>query len=134
MPHTVESTIGLSEKDLARGALDLAPEPDYSLMNTMLVVPLNKTVLETAVSIVKDAGPKIIETIVNRLVPTPHYQDPELTTVSPIVPVSSQLPTVFMAPPVETIIIVPPSNHSATPPGIFNPDTVRLLYIFVFLM
>jgi hypothetical protein len=132
MPHTVESTIHFSEKDLARGALDLSPEPDFSPMNTTLAVPVNKTVLETAVSIVKDAGPKVIETIVNQLVPAPHYQDPELTMGSPIVPVSSQLPTVFMAPPVETIIIVPPSNHSATPSGIPNSDTVRLYFLFFF--
>jgi hypothetical protein len=130
MPHTVESTISLSERDLARGAIDLAPEPEYSMVNTTLAPLFNNTVLEAAVSVIKDAGPKLIDTIVHRLVPVSQYQGSELSTVSPTVSMSNQLPTVYMAPPVETIIIVPPSNHSANPPGILNTDTVRLRISF----
>jgi hypothetical protein len=102
------------------------------MLNTTLAGPFNNTVLEAAISVVKDAGPKLIETIVNRLVPSPQHQGSEQVIFSPVGPdtnVSSQLSTVFISPPVETIVIVPSSNRSVYHPETFNTDTVRLLLL-----
>jgi hypothetical protein len=126
MPHTVESVITLSERDYARGAMDLVPEEAEPLINS--------TVLETAVSIVKEAGPKVIEAIASRLVPVFRPQLPE--TFTPSLAGSGGnlsvpgVPEVLVSPPVETIVIVSPTNQSLYPPIITNPDTVGFIYWF----
>jgi hypothetical protein len=126
MPHTVESTISLSERDLARGAVDLTPEVDP---------PVNSTLLEAAVSIVKEAGPKIVEVISSHLVPVLRPRVPESIISSPVgsggnysvsaVPEVFTVPEVFVSQPVETIVVVPPTNQSLYPQVTFRQDTVR---------
>jgi hypothetical protein len=128
MPHGVESTITLSERDLARGAMDLLPEENWSPPN-MTSVAVNNTVLETAVSIVREAGPKVIEAIATRLVPALRPRIPEVTTVSSLTPSVAdgpvgEAPDIFTGLPVETIVIVSPRNYSVQPPVLANQDTV----------
>jgi hypothetical protein len=116
----VESTISLSERDLARGAIDLTPEHD---------LPVNNTLLETAVSVIKDAGPKIIEVISNHLVPAlPKF--PEVFVNPRGAPVSRDLqgdlpvPEVMVSPPVETIVVISPPNQTSQLPPNMTADTV----------
>jgi hypothetical protein len=129
MPHGVESTITLSERDLARGAMDLNPEETVLPTNLTSILG-NSTVLETAVSVVKEAGPKVIEAIASWLVPVFRPQLPE--TFTPSLAGSggnhsvSGVPEVLVSPPVETIVIVAPNNHSVQPPVIANQDTVHI--------
>jgi hypothetical protein len=119
MPHTVESTISYSERDLARGAVDLY-EDDIPSTSASLI---NDTMIQQAVSVVKEAAPRIIETIVSKLVPVVHHHP----NIEPGVSVPEQLPEVYFSPPVETIIVVPPSNHTGLPPVVLSQDTVSPL-------
>jgi hypothetical protein len=126
MPHTVESTIRFSAVDYARGAVDLTPEEIFLPSDNSSVV-LNQTMLETAVSVVREAGPKVIEAIVSHLVPV-HLPDvPVNVSVgsgdSPKLP---EVPEVFSGPSLETIVIVTPSNYSLSPPTVLNQDTVSI--------
>jgi hypothetical protein len=121
MPHSVESTITLSERDLSRGAVDLTPEVD---------LPVNNTLLETAVSVVREAAPKIVEAITNHLVPTvsrqpdmlPRY--PEVVKFPQKQTTSTLHPEVMFSPPLETVVVVTvPVNHTSSTP-VFPTDTV----------
>jgi hypothetical protein len=143
MPHTVESTISLSERDLARGAIDMTPGND---------LPVNTTLLETAVSIVKEAGPKIVEVISGHLRPvlpqfpevfvnprsgsTPgtHQVFNDSVRVSPpqLYPESRILPGVMVSSPVETVVIIPPQLNISHPLVPVSQETV-IFIIIIFL-
>jgi hypothetical protein len=126
MPHSVESTIKYSERDLARGAIDLVPEDNSSSVNISSVA-INQNMLEAAVSVVKEAGPKVIEAIVTHLVPVSRPQKPEaFMNVSAGSGDTIWAPEVFASPPLETIVIVPSANHSVPPPIVTNRDTVNI--------
>jgi hypothetical protein len=110
MPHGVESTITLSDRDLARGAIDLSMEEEVPAL-----LSVNKTVLDTAVSIIREAGPKIVEVVTSHLTPVLSHNPVNVT------------PEVMVSSPIETVVIFPvPANssHSIVPTP---PDTV--LYI-----
>jgi hypothetical protein len=118
MPHTVESTITLSERDLARGAVDLYAE-DFTTVPPLLP---NSTILQKAASVVKEAVPSIVETIMSHLVPVVPHQ----SSNGPLTGPSEHLVghEVMVSPPVETVVIVPvPVNDTTTvlPP---SADTV----------
>jgi hypothetical protein len=131
MPHSVESTISLSDRDLARGAIDLAPENDLP--------PANVTLFETAVSVIKEVGPKVIEVITSHLTPViPNHSGAishagtEPPAPAPSFPseVMAGLPTgteVMVSPPMETIIVIPSSINSSHPEVPVVHDTVCLL-------
>jgi hypothetical protein len=127
MPHTVESTITLSERDLARGAIDLTPEDTTA---DLPVSSTNVTFLDTAVSVVREAAPRIIEAITNHLVPAvPRPTDvPQRYSEVVYVPqgqsVSTSPPEILISPPLETIVVVTgPTNHTSFMPT-FPADTV----------
>jgi hypothetical protein len=104
MPHTIESTIGLSERDLERGAIALTPEHD---------LPVNKTMLDTAASIIREAGPKIVEVMTSHLIPAlPRL--PEVVIPPTVVSPSTTIPEVVVSTPVEAVIIFPVANSSNT--------------------
>jgi hypothetical protein len=125
MPHTVESTIRLSERDIARGAVDLSMEEEPP------VIP-NATVYEKAVGLVKEAAPKVIEAIVSHLAPPASSPSPTW------VPYQHE-PHVFVSPPVETVVVVeiPTNDTVAIPPQTIPPipaTTVSdrvFFYIFI---
>jgi hypothetical protein len=130
MPHTVESTISLSDRDLERGALDLVPEVDTPVNSTIYV---NSTVLETAVSVIKEAGPKIVEAISQHLMPVlPQFSEAYISPprvpapdAPPYVPASTIVPEVMVSPPIGTIVIIPSSTNNSQSPAPTAPDTVR---------
>jgi hypothetical protein len=129
MPHTVESTISLSEKDLARGAVDLTME------DPIFFPPDNSTLVEKAVTVVKEAAPKIIETIVSHLVPNPSVSSfpGTLGQSTTKIPMGDPGVSTLSSPPLETIVVIAvPDNHtisSSLPPA----DTVHHFTIIVML-
>jgi hypothetical protein len=111
MPHTVESTIVFNERDLARGAEDLYGE------DTTIAPPLlsNSTIIQKAVSVVKEAAPSIIETIVSQFVPVTHHHSGngpigDLSGTDHVVG-----PDVMVSPPV-VIVTVPVNDTIPVPP------------------
>jgi hypothetical protein len=119
MPHTVESTINYSDRDRARGAIDLLPEGD--------AVPVNGTLLETAVSVIKEAGPNIIEIITSHLMPViPRHSgaagQPAAGT------------EVVVSPPIGTIIVMPPPVNSSHLDVPVVRDTVCVMLGLMFLI
>jgi hypothetical protein len=127
MPHTVESTITYSAADYARGAVDLLPEEIMPLNSTARPM-LNTTLFEAAVSIVKEAGPKVIEAISTHLMPVSTHQLLDMVTDSPAESGGkprAQLPEVFISPPVETIVVVQPSYNTTRPTVTLAPETVN---------
>jgi hypothetical protein len=118
MPHTVESTISYSERDRARGAIDLVMDEQSSN-----VTP-NMTVIGKAVTLVREAAPKIIETIVSHLAP-PLSTSPGTQQVTPLVPNQEGFQT-LVSPPVETVVVVGiPTNDTVVTPSI-PTATVRI--------
>jgi hypothetical protein len=117
MPHTVESTISLSERDLARGAVDL-----YAEDITTAPPLLNSTILQKAVSVVKEAAPSIVETIVSHLAPVvPHHSGNVSLSGPGGSPQIIGVHEVMVSPPVETVVIVTsPANDTipAPPPSV----------------
>jgi hypothetical protein len=127
MPHTVESTIRLSAADYARGAVDLTPE---ETVPDLPVSPSNVTFLDTAVSVVREAAPKIIEAITNHLVPAVPQSTgavqryPEAVYAPQGQSVSTHPPEIMISPPLETVVVVAvPANHTSSIP-ISPVDTV----------
>jgi hypothetical protein len=113
MPHTVESTIIYSAADYARGAVDLIEEP------TTAAPPLvfNSSVVQKAISIVKEAAPQIMETIVSQLVPViPQHSVGTLN--------DTVVPELIVSPPVETVVVLTVPGNSSTPVPIAPTDTV----------
>jgi hypothetical protein len=80
--------------------------------------------LEAAVSIVKETGPKIIEAIATRLMPVPYHQLPGVTAGPSVGFGVTPEPEVYVAPPVETIVVLSPPNHASQPPANMSADTV----------
>jgi hypothetical protein len=122
MPHTVESTITYSERDLARGAMDLSPEHD---------LPVNKTILDTAVTVIREAGPKIVEVMTSHLMPTlprlPEVFIPSTVASHPnttLGSVISGIPEVMVSSPIEAVVIFPVTNNSSNTLVTTPPDTV----------
>jgi hypothetical protein len=95
---------------------------------------LNTALFETAVSIVKEAGPKVIEATSTRLMPVPTYQLQNMVTDPPAEPGNIprvQLPEVYFSPPVETIVVVQPTYNTTRPTVTLAPETVnRRLELF----
>jgi hypothetical protein len=117
----VESTINYSERDLARGAVDLVMDEQ-----SPIVTP-NTTVIGNAVNLVREAAPKIIETIVSHLAP-PLPSSPSTQQVSLLVPNQDGFQTLF-SPPVETVVVVGiPTNNTLVTPSI-PTATVRIYYL-----
>jgi hypothetical protein len=133
MPHSVESSITLSERDLARGAIDLVPELDTPVNTTMYG---NNTVLETAVAVIKEAGPKIVEAISQHLMPVlPQFSETyisprrvQVPDITPYVPTSVKVPEVMVSPPIGTIVIIPSSTNNSQSSAPVAPDTVSFVY------
>jgi hypothetical protein len=123
MPHTVESTITLSERDLARGATDLSMEENLSSLNSTPAA-FNHTMLEAAVSIVRETGPKIIDAIATRLIP--YHQLPGAIADPSVGLEVTPESEVYAASPVETIVVISPPNQTNQPPTNMAADTVIL--------
>jgi hypothetical protein len=139
----LDRRVHFSAEDLAMGAVDLAEIEEETVNNTLAVA--NST-LHTAVSVVKEAAPRIIETIVKNLVPV--FSSSSQPTVSPSLPHSANnplqfpsfsvlpevsasppletpiLPEVLVSPPVETIIIIPHPGNTSYPIVPTAHDTV----------
>jgi hypothetical protein len=133
----LDRRVHFSEEELAMGAIDLA-EIEEEVANNTLVTAANHT-MQAVVSVVKEAGPKIVEAIVNHLVPVVPTLPP--STVPPSSsqsamstqqsPVILTLPEVFASPPVETVVIFPTSVNISHPLVPVVHDTVILVF-FVF--
>jgi hypothetical protein len=127
MPHTIESTINLSERDLARGAVDLYAE---DLTTAPPLLP-NSTILQKAVSVVKEAAPSIVETIVSHLTPAvPHHPgNSNLGFGGP--PQRIETHEVMVSPPVETVVIVavPVNDTIPVPP----PTAATVIFDWLFI-
>jgi hypothetical protein len=126
----LDRKVHFSTEDLAMGAVDLAEEEDTG-HNTTLAGFVNNTVLNTAVSVVKEAGPRIIEAITTHLVPV-LPRSPEV--IKPLLfPTVVQPPTsltttphaeVVVSPPLETVVVISPVyNNTQLPPPVIH-DTV----------
>jgi hypothetical protein len=98
-------------------------------------LPVNNTLLDTAVSIVKGVGPKIVEVITSHLTPAiPSI--PEVFNTSHDAPrvVRPQLsPTseVMVSPPIETVVIFQPSMNNSYPLVPVTRDTVGVAYTWL---
>jgi hypothetical protein len=114
----LDRRVHFSAEDLANGAIDLAEVEEEVANNTM--ANFANSTLQAVVTVVKEAGPKIIETIAKHLVPvilppsqpaTPFYPQSAISVEQP--PFHPTLPEVLASPPVETVIILPaPVNIS----------------------
>jgi hypothetical protein len=121
------------------GAIDLAEIDQEPVVTNTLATVANST-LQAAATVVREAAPRFIETIIQHLLPdfpvqsevtadlSPH--SPGVTSgPSPIQyqsPVTSSPPSVIVSPPVETVIILPASNNVSYPTIPTSHDTVQI--------
>jgi hypothetical protein len=136
----LDRRVHFSQEDLAMGAVDLSEiEEEEKGVNNAVTALANST-MQAAVAVVKEAGPKILETIVNHLVPVlpslpqsalnPSTPPPAVSVLQP--PTYFPLPEVLVSSPVETIIVMPPVSNISHPVHPIIPithDTVRLIVL-----
>jgi hypothetical protein len=144
----LDRRVHFSEEELAMGAVDLAEIEKEESVNSTMALIANST-MQAAVSVVKEAGPKIIETIMKQLVPVfpassqptvspfshqstvfpSSFQSPPGTQQTSVIPI---LPEVLVSPPLETVVIIPlpHNNTSSIHPSVYVHDTVKIPIIY----
>jgi hypothetical protein len=96
--HSEEVHPHFSKEDLAMGAVDLYEE--YVESSSVSPHISNSSILEKATILVKEAGPKIVEVLLDNL--------------TPVVSNPSRSVEAFISKPVETVIILPPDHNITT--------------------
>jgi hypothetical protein len=139
----LDRRVHFSQEDLAMGAVDLAEIEEETGQNNTLAGFINNTVLGTAVSVVKEAGPRIIEAITTHLVPAlPRSQEvikpllfPTSTPhviPSPSYPTTTSHAEVMVSPPVETVVVISPVyNSTQLSPPVMHDTVSEKLLVFV---
>jgi hypothetical protein len=132
----LDRKVHFSEEELAMGAVDLAEIEEEVANNSTLSGFINHTILNTAASVIKEAGPKIIEAITTHLVPvlprSPEVIKPLLFPTStphavppPVYPAATPHAEVMISPPVETVVVIAPVyNDTQLSPPVMH-DMVR---------
>jgi hypothetical protein len=128
----LDRKVHFSNEDLADGAIDLAEIEQESVFNNTLVTVANST-LQAAATVVREAVPRFIETIINHLSPvsphhpevtvSPHSYEPEVKSGNHV---EVTPPEVFVVPPVETIVVISPAHNNTQSPFFVTRDTVSI--------
>jgi hypothetical protein len=128
----LDRKVHFSDEELAMGAVDLAEIEQEPVLNNTLVTVANST-FQAAATVVREAAPRFIESIINHLLPvslhhpeatvSPRSHELEVKLVSPVEVIP---PEVFVVPPVETIVVVSPAHNNTQPPFFVIRDTVSI--------